>query len=295
MDEIDRIRQQATLYFEFSGVGMFDHIVDPSCVPDGHPTTLYSGTMRSMLGYEGEHDFPSVLESFNDSIHPEDVDRVNQGFGKHLMDKSGRTSFNEEYRIRHKQGHYIWVRASGGAIRDEQGNPLRACGTVIDITQEHESAEQSRGDAERMRSLLTDIQASVVDAQRVLDLVDTGVRESDEVLQTVEGLWEVTSRISELTAGIQGVAKQTNLLALNATIEAARAGEAGRGFSVVASEVKKLSGDTDKLAKEVTDNISKAVAGASEASEKTEEVKRAVEEIRVASSAVLEALESLSI
>ena len=289
------LEQRLDLYFECSGVGMFDHIVDPSAVPAGHPTTTYSNLMRSMLGYDGEHDFPNEFDSFNNSLHPDDQARVNNAFGAHLMDKTGQTPFREEYRLRHKQGHYIWVRAAGGTVRDGQGNPLRACGSTFDIDQEKTALENSQGDAERMKALLGNIQSSISDARQVLSLVDTGLDTSNQVLDCVEGLNTVVSKISDLTSDIQGVAKQTNLLALNATIEAARAGEAGRGFAVVASEVKKLSSDTDKLANEVTENITKAVSGASEAAQSTEQVKQAVEQIRTASSTVLEALESLAI
>ncbi|MBI5163469.1 MAG: CZB domain-containing protein [Magnetospirillum sp.] len=66
----------------------------------------------------------------------------------------------------------------------------------------------------------------------------------DEAAATVDGLVEVSTEIAGIVAEIETVARQTNLLALNATIEAIRAGVAGRGFGVVAGEVKQLAAST---------------------------------------------------
>jgi hemoglobin-like flavoprotein len=67
----------------------------------------------------------------------------------------------------------------------------------------------------------------------------------------IEKLRGEIGKVAKVAERIQSVARQTNLLALNATIEAARAGEAGRGFSVVASEVKALAGETNVATEEV--------------------------------------------
>ncbi len=72
---------------------------------------------------------------------------------------------------------------------------------------------------------------------------------------TVQALSESSRRIGEVTKIIGAIAGQTNLLALNATIEAARAGEAGRGFSVVASEVKTLSNQTARATEEIARHV----------------------------------------
>jgi methyl-accepting chemotaxis protein len=85
-------------------------------------------------------------------------------------------------------------------------------------------------------------------------------RISDAVNQAkaeVSDLAEASAKIGEIVGQIEAIAEQTNLLALNATIEAARAGEAGKGFAVVASEVKSLANQTGRA----TDDIRQRIGG----------------------------------
>ena len=96
----------------------------------------------------------------------------------------------------------------------------------------------------------------------VASQVDTGTADLSRISDAIERIQDEVNRlvdeiekVGKVAAGIEAIAKQTNLLALNATIEAARAGEAGRGFNVVATEVKHLSGQTSEATAEIGETL----------------------------------------
>lgn len=92
--------------------------------------------------------------------------------------------------------------------------------------------------------------------EQATETVDDGVQQSQETSRLVGELARCSEAIGKITRVIHGISDQTNLLALNATIEAARAGEAGRGFTVVAGEIKNLSTKT----KDAVEEIAKLIA-----------------------------------
>lgn len=166
----------------------------------------WSQQFRRLVGYETEAEFPDVLESWASKLHPEDLDRVVNAFTAHLTDRTGRTPYDVEYRLRCKDGSFRWFRARGQTKRAADGTPLRVVGALADISLQKQEEENQRAQIENNTFM-------------------------DGSLKT----------IGDIVGSIQKVAHQTNLLALNASVEAARAGTAGRGFAVVADEMRVLA------------------------------------------------------
>jgi PAS domain S-box-containing protein len=117
---------------------IWDMEVDPQD-PTGEGNAFWwSPEFRQMLGYEDEHDFPNVLHSWSDKLHPDDKQRTLEAFAAHMKDATGKTPYDVIYKVKHKKGHYLLIKASGETLRAEDGTPIRVFGTAEDITRDTE-------------------------------------------------------------------------------------------------------------------------------------------------------------
>ncbi len=216
----------------------------------------WSNQFRRLLGFKDERDFPNVLSSWSDRLHPEDKERSLAAFTKHLMDFSGRTPYDLEYRLRMKDESYRWFRAVGGTLRKADGSPILVAGAIEDITVRKEKEEYDK----RLNSMLRDLSHAIEEiTSAIQDTTEKTMeisQEQDQMSAAAADSREKTNETLKITDYIMEISNQTNLLALNASIEAARAGDAGRGFAIVAEEVRKLAISSSETVEKITTGLS---------------------------------------
>jgi len=122
------------LMVKASKIGLWDmEIVQNDPVNPMNPF-IYSNEFRYMLEYSNEIDFPDVIDSWINLLHPDDKERAVNDFKNHLFDKTGKTPYDIECRLSKKNGEYAYYRISGETIRDNDGNAIRVAGALVDIT-----------------------------------------------------------------------------------------------------------------------------------------------------------------
>ena len=133
--------------------------------------------------------------------------------------------------------------------------------TTSDIAKNCENAATNANDTQNIT------EHGVTEVEGVIDAIRNQAEKTKKDAQLISTLVDQTNKIGTIVQTIEDIASQTNLLALNAAIEAARAGEAGKGFAVVADEVRALASRSSSSTQEITKMVSQIQSDANSANE----------------------------
>jgi methyl-accepting chemotaxis protein len=184
--------------------------------------------------------------------------RENPDFWKKLS--SGQLNSGKFQRF-DSRGNEVWLEATYNPVLNTDGQVIKVIKFASLITERVKQAERTKSAAHlahqtAMETFNVAEQGKInIDSSRTLALeISETVKRTDTVILSLS---EQAKEISNMVSIIKSVAEQTNLLALNAAIEAARAGEAGRGFAVVADEVRQLASRTSSASNEISNVVSR--------------------------------------
>ncbi len=176
------------------------------------------------------------------------------------------------------ENHAVTVSAASEEMRS----------TTADIAKNCENASKS---AEETKGIVDN---GVSQVRGTIDEIQSQVEKTRKDAKLVSALQEQCQKIGTIVQTIDDIANQTNLLALNAAIEAARAGEAGKGFAVVADEVRSLASRSSKSTQEITRMVEIVQKDSSDANASMEESSKSMDALAVKTREIEAALNSIT-
>ena len=231
-----------------------------------------------------------------------------------FWEELARGQFKSGLFMRHNsRGEAVWLEATYNPIRDQNGKVVKVVKFASDITARIEQNNATREAARLAHSTAQETLGSAeAGAELLLAVVDTSsliAAQVDAAIALIGQLNEQSRSIEAIVSTIRATADQTNLLALNAAIEAARAGEQGRGFAVVADEVRQLAARTSlstgeiakvvqknrELTARVTDDMAGVAGSAELGKQQISEVDKLMSDIHQEASRVSQTVSALSI
>ncbi|MFJ8515887.1 methyl-accepting chemotaxis protein [Lysinibacillus xylanilyticus] len=217
-----------------------------------HKVAYVNELFAKTLGYKVEE---MIGKDHKDFCLPEFVNSIE--YGKFWRNLAAGNSYQDKIERMDASGNRIWLEATYMPVFANNSSKVLGVSKIATNITERQNEIVSVADTLKVMSkeLHSRSEAGIQNSEDLLETVNEVSQESADNVRNLAQLQKQAESIKGIVKTIQEIASQTNLLALNAAIEAARAGEYGRGFDVVAKEVRKLSARVEQSISEVKDNV----------------------------------------
>ncbi|MFF2798001.1 methyl-accepting chemotaxis protein [Lysinibacillus xylanilyticus] len=217
-----------------------------------HKVAYVNELFAKTLGYKVEE---MIGKDHKDFCLPEFVNSIE--YGKFWRNLTTGNSYQDKIERMDASGNRIWLEATYMPVFANNSSKVLGVSKIATNITERQNEIVSVADTLKVMSkeLHSRSEAGIQNSEDLLETVNEVSQESADNVRNLAQLQKQAESIKGIVKTIQEIASQTNLLALNAAIEAARAGEYGRGFDVVAKEVRKLSARVEQSISEVKDNV----------------------------------------
>ncbi len=264
-----------------AGIGLWDAIFHEGDAMHPEARWTWSPEFRRLCGYTTQAEFPDVVQSWSDRLHPDDREATFAAFGATCSTGIG---YNIKYRLKVKDGSYRWFRATGGVVLDANRKPRRACGSLVDIDDVAkaeaerkaatitlannfeaavgeiiETVTSSSSNLEASAGMLT---ASAERSEKLTTLVATASKEASANVQSVASATEeMASSINEISRQVQDAARIASSAVEQARHTNDRVGELSKAASRIGDVVdliNNIAGQTNLLALNATIEAARA-------------------------------------
>jgi hypothetical protein len=202
-----------------AGVGLWGTVLHDGDPMHAKSRWTWSAEFRRLVGFaEHADEFPNVVRSWSDRLHPDDTANVFAVFGAALKNVAAKGAYDVAYRLMMRDGSYRWFRATGGVVHDASGRATRACGSLVDINPAMEAARATEARAAQIDRLVAGFDgeaSSIVGglARAAAEMESTAGEMSSIADRNSRRTVEVASASSQTSANVQTVAAATEELA----------------------------------------------------------------------------------
>jgi uncharacterized protein YoxC len=247
---IDKVEWLETLG-QHCGIGLWDAVFHEGDALHPKARWTWSGEFRRLLGFRSVSEFPNVVQSWSDRLHPDDAPGTFAAFGATCTSGIG---YDVKYRLKVKSGEYRWFRATGGVVLGENRKPRRACGSLVDIHEAVRLEEERKALLQRLANDFESVIGKVVDAVSASsnDLETSAGTLTSTAERSRELAARVASASGEASANVQSVASATDELASSVNEIGRQVQESSRIAGEAVSQARKTNDRVSELAKAAT-------------------------------------------